>query len=111
DVSFQVAWGLSPQVLVEEISVRGGQVVGELEHIKELRSRSSTSSSAGSSRLQLDEAALEVEELELEVRRGDLVIKTTASASAPNPAGQVALALRQLEFLEEGEILASASTV
>lgn len=111
DVSFQVAWGLSPQVLVEEVSVRGGQVVGELEHIKELRSRSSTSSGAGSSRLQLDEAALEVEELELEVRRGDLVIKTTASASAPNPAGQVALALRQLELLEEGEILASASTV
>jgi hypothetical protein len=111
DVSFQVAWGLGLQVNVEEIVVRGGRVVGELEHLVGLHSRGSTSSGAGSSRLQLDDAALVVEEFALAVQRRDMVIKATASASASTPAGPVALELRQFEFLEEEEMLASASTV
>jgi len=110
-VDFQVNWGFDPQVVVQQVAAQEGTLAGELDDIKKLRGSGDQKKASAPSRLVLEGAHLELEHLELAVRRGDLELKGQVNASAPGPAGPIDLELSSVELLDEGDVLAKAGTL
>lgn len=110
-VDFEVDW-LKQQVVLEKVAAQDGKLQGELEDLRKLRSSSETAPPSSSrSKIKIGGAQLDLADMQLHLRKGELELLATANATSPTPDGPVEVELREIELLESSEARAAAGTL